>query len=69
MKKLLSALITLTLCFSLAVPVFAADPVTPTPPSWMDPEDYLTFPGDPVYEPDAGRDRGPAGRSGGGSAF
>lgn len=53
MKKLLSALITLTLCFSLAVPVFAADPVTPTPPSWMDPEDYLTFPGDPVYEPDA----------------
>lgn len=53
MKKLLSALLILTLIFSLAVPAFAAGPVTPASPSWMDPEDYLTIPGDPVYEPDA----------------
>lgn len=49
MKKLLSITLALTLILGLA-PAVAAEAVTPTPPEWINAEDYLIFPGDTVYE-------------------
>lgn len=51
MKKLLSAILTLALILG-AVPTVAAEAVAPTPPEWINAEDYLIFPGDEVYLPD-----------------
>lgn len=51
MKKLLSAVLTLALILG-AVPAVAAETVAPTPPEWINAEDYLVFPGDEVYLPD-----------------
>lgn len=53
MKKFLSALLTLTLLFSLSAPALAAAPTTPDSPSWLPDEDYMTFLDDPVYKPAA----------------
>ena len=50
MKRPLSLLLTLALTLSLLPAAWGAEPVTPTPPSWVAAEDYLVFPGDPAYE-------------------
>ena len=51
MKKSLSLLLALALTLSLLPAAGAAEPVTPTPPAWVEAEDYLIFPGDAAYEP------------------
>lgn len=53
-KKSVSLLLALTLVFSLLPTASAAEgeAVTPTPPEWINEEDYLIFPGDEVYEPE-----------------
>lgn len=51
MKKLLAIILTLALTLGL-VPAVAAEAVTPTPPEWINAEDYLVFPGDEVYLPE-----------------
>lgn len=53
-KKSVSLLLALTLVFSLFPTASAAEgeAVTPTPPEWINEEDYLIFPGDEVYEPE-----------------
>lgn len=52
MKKLGAFLLALALAVSLVPAALAAEPVTPTPPEWINAEDYLTFPGDEVYLPE-----------------
>lgn len=52
MKKLLALTLSLVMTLGLCGPVLAAEPVTPTPPEWINAEDYLIFPGDEVYEPE-----------------
>lgn len=52
MKRPLSLLLALVMVLSLLPAGLAAEPVTPTPPAWVEAEDYLVFPGDPAYEPD-----------------
>ena len=53
MKKTIAFLLSLVMLCTLTMPALAAaaagTPVTPTPPSWMDEEDYLVIPDDPVY--------------------
>lgn len=51
MKKLLSIALVLALILGL-VPAALAEVVTPTPPEWINAEDYLVFPGDEVYLPE-----------------
>ncbi len=50
MKKALSAALSLLLLLSCLPASLAAAVGSPTPPSWVEKEDYLIFPGDPVYE-------------------
>ena len=50
MKRRTSLFLALTLVFSLCVPAFAAESVTPTPPSWVREEEYIVFPGSYAYE-------------------
>lgn len=52
MKKLFAMLLTLALALGLVCPALAAQAVTPTPPEWINGEDYLIFPGDEVYQPE-----------------
>ena len=52
MKKHLALALALILTLGLCGPVLAAEAVTPTPPEWINAEDYLIFPGDEVYEPE-----------------
>lgn len=52
MKRILSLLLTLALTISLCPGGFGAES-GPAAPSWMGAEDYLTFPGDPVYQPES----------------
>lgn len=52
MKRTISAGLLLALLLSLCPIVHAEEAVTPTPPAWLPEEDYLIFPGDPVYEPE-----------------
>lgn len=52
MKKSLSLLLALALTLSLCPAVLGAEEVTPTAPVWVAEENYLTFPGDPVYAPE-----------------
>lgn len=51
MKKALSLLVALSLVFPLLPAALGAEAV-PAPPSWVAAEDHVTFPGDPVYEPE-----------------
>lgn len=51
-RKSVSLLLALTLVCSLFPAALAAESVTPTPPEWINGEDYLIFPGDEVYEPE-----------------
>lgn len=51
MKRLLSIVLVLVMSLSL-VPAVAAEAVTPTPPEWINGDDYLVFPGDEVYLPE-----------------
>lgn len=48
MKKILSLLLTLAMTLALLPAALGAEAATP--PVWMAAEDYLLFPGDPVYE-------------------
>lgn len=48
----MSLLLAVTMLLTLAMPAMAATPVTPTAPSWWEGEEYLTFPGDEVYQPE-----------------
>lgn len=57
MKRVFTLLLTLTLCLSLSPAALAAEErgtatpeAQPSAPSWVAEEDYLLFPGDPVYE-------------------
>lgn len=52
MKKLLSIALALALTVGLVPAALAAEAVTPTPPEWINAEDYLIFPGDEVYLPE-----------------
>lgn len=52
MKKLAALLLALALSLSLIPNTLAAEAVTPTPPEWINAEDYLTFPGDDIYLPE-----------------
>lgn len=49
MKKALSLLVTVTLVVSLLPAALGAE-AAPTPPTWVAAEEYVIFPGDPVYE-------------------
>lgn len=51
MKKCIAMLLALALTVSLVPAALAAEPVTPTPPEWINEEDYIIFPGDEVYLP------------------
>ncbi|MCI9402070.1 MAG: DUF1266 domain-containing protein [Oscillospiraceae bacterium] len=51
-RKALSLLLALTLVVSLVPAVFAAEPVTPTPPEWINEEEYVIFEDGKVYEPE-----------------
>lgn len=51
-KRWMSFLLAFTMFLTLAMPTMAATPVTPTAPSWWEGEEYLTFPGDEVYQPE-----------------
>lgn len=53
-KRMLSLALVLSLAVSLFAPATAAGSgsVTPSAPEWINAEDYIIFPGDPVYEPD-----------------
>lgn len=53
-KRMLSLALFLSLAVSLFAPATAAGsgPVTPSAPEWINAEDYIIFPDDPVYEPD-----------------
>lgn len=51
-KKSVTLLLALSLVFSLLPAALAEESVTPTPPEWLNQEDYLIFPGDEVYEPE-----------------
>lgn len=53
MKKTFSLLLALVMTLPLAPAALGAEVVLPEPPSWMAAEDYLVFPGDPVYEPES----------------
>ncbi len=53
MKKTFSLLTALVMTLSLAPAALGAEAASPVPPSWMGAEDYLVFPGDPVYEPES----------------
>lgn len=52
MKRLAALLLALALSLSLIPNTLAAEAVTPTPPEWINAEDYLTFPGDDIYLPE-----------------
>lgn len=52
MKKCVAMLLALALAVSLVPAALAAEPVTPTPPEWINEEDYIIFPGDKVYLPE-----------------
>ena len=55
MKKSLALLLALLLCVSLYPAALGAETlsaVTAAAPEWVAEEDYLIFPGDPVYEPE-----------------
>lgn len=52
MKKCVAMLLALALAVSLVPAALAAEPVTPTPPEWINEEEYLIFPGDEVYLPE-----------------
>lgn len=49
-RKSVSLLLALTLVLSFLPAASAAESATPTPPEWINEEDYLVFPGDEVYE-------------------
>lgn len=51
MKRFLSLFLALSLTLSPAA-LAAEKEVQPSAPSWVEEEDYLIFPGDPVYEPE-----------------
>lgn len=51
MKKSLSLLLILALSLSLCPAALGAE-TEPTAPQWVAQEDYITFPGDPVYRPE-----------------
>lgn len=51
MKRMLSLAICLVLVFSIVSPVIPASAaVTPTPPSWVRPQEYAVFAGGVAYE-------------------
>lgn len=52
MKKLLPLTLVLALLLSCLPAALGAEPTAPAPPSWVAAEEYLTFPGDAVYEPE-----------------
>lgn len=55
MKKLFALLLSIVMTLALAVPALAApssEAVTPTPPSWVSPEEYAVFEGGKAYEPE-----------------
>lgn len=56
MKRTLAAVLSLILALSLVPAAFGAEVVAPAAPSWVAAEDYLIFPGDPVYEPESWAD-------------
>lgn len=51
MKKLLSITLALALIVGLLPSALAEESVTPTPPEWINGEDYVIFEGGKVYEP------------------
>lgn len=51
-KRVFSLFLALVMAVSLVPVALAAEAVTPTPPEWINEEDYLIFPGDEVYEPE-----------------
>ena len=51
-RKALSLLLVLTLVVSLVPAAFGAEPVTPTPPEWINEEEYVIFEDGKVYEPE-----------------
>lgn len=51
MKRLMALALSLAMLLTLTVPALAAEG-TPTPPDWVKAEEYLTFPGDEVYQQD-----------------
>lgn len=50
MKRLTALALSLMLFLTLMIPAAQAEEVTPTPPEWVKAEDYITFPGDEVYQ-------------------
>lgn len=52
MRRAVSLCLALALCLGLMTPVLAVEAATPTPPEWVNTEDYLIFPGDEVYQPE-----------------
>ena len=48
-RKALSLLLVLTLVVSLVPAAFGAEPVTPTPPEWINEEEYVIFEDGKVY--------------------
>lgn len=51
MKRPLSLLLALSLLLPLRPAALGAE-AAPAAPGWVEPEDYITFPGDPVYQPE-----------------
>lgn len=51
-KRVFSLFLALVMAVSLVPAARATEAVEPTPPEWINGEDYLIFPGDEVYEPE-----------------
>ena len=51
-KRFFPLFLALVMAVSLVPAARAAEAVEPTPPEWINEEDYLIFPGDEVYEPE-----------------
>lgn len=50
-KRVFSLLLALAMVLSMAPATLAAEPVTPTPPEWINPDEYVVFEGGKVYRP------------------
>ena len=53
MKKIISLLLALSLACTLVPSALGAEEAAAAAPSWMEGSAYLTFPGDPVYQPES----------------
>ncbi len=52
MKRFLALTLALVLALTLVTPALADEAVTPAPPEWISPEEYIIIPGDEVYQPE-----------------